>query len=265
MSTLARRRGARGRGPAGRGVRRPGRDRHDPRRGRRDRDPGLGRDAPADVPRWAERAGFEAEVDDYQTATRPASSRPRSPSRRRTPTACCGRAGIHRLVRIPRSTTKAAPHLVRGARRHPGARDEEEHRDRPDDELRIDIYRSSRPGRAAGEHHRLGGPHHPPPDRDRGGLPERALPAPEQGHRHEDPEGPAARTRAQEREARDARRCAATPGHRLRQPDPQLRPPPLPDGQGPPDERGDGNIQAVLDGDLDQFVAAELRRRATTP
>jgi peptide chain release factor 2 len=24
-----------------------------------------------------------------------------------------------------------------------------------------------------------------------------------------------------------------------------------------------GNIQAVLDGDLDQFVAAELRRRAT--
>jgi hypothetical protein len=26
-----------------------------------------------------------------------------------------------------------------------------------------------------------------------------------------------------------------------------------------------GNVQAVLDGDLDQFVAAELRRRATTP
>src|SRR4030095_14468819 len=26
-----------------------------------------------------------------------------------------------------------------------------------------------------------------------------------------------------------------------------------------------GNIQAVLDGDLDQFVAAELRRRATAP
>jgi hypothetical protein len=25
-----------------------------------------------------------------------------------------------------------------------------------------------------------------------------------------------------------------------------------------------GNIQAVLDGDLDQFIAAELRRRATT-
>jgi hypothetical protein len=24
-----------------------------------------------------------------------------------------------------------------------------------------------------------------------------------------------------------------------------------------------GNVQAVLDGDLDQFVAAELRRRAT--
>ena len=26
-----------------------------------------------------------------------------------------------------------------------------------------------------------------------------------------------------------------------------------------------GNVQAVLDGDLDQFVAAELRRRATAP
>jgi hypothetical protein len=25
-----------------------------------------------------------------------------------------------------------------------------------------------------------------------------------------------------------------------------------------------GNVQAVLDGDLDQFVSAELRRRATT-
>ncbi|HET7518868.1 MAG TPA: peptide chain release factor-like protein, partial [Actinomycetes bacterium] len=26
-----------------------------------------------------------------------------------------------------------------------------------------------------------------------------------------------------------------------------------------------GNVQAVLDGDLDQFIAAELRRRATEP
>jgi peptide chain release factor 2 len=26
-----------------------------------------------------------------------------------------------------------------------------------------------------------------------------------------------------------------------------------------------GNVQAVLDGGLDQFVAAELRRRATPP
>ena len=38
--------------------------------------------------------------------------------------------------------------------------------------------------------------------------------------------------------------------------DPQLRPAPVHDGQGPPHERRGGNAQGVLDGDLDEFVRA---------
>ena len=51
----------------------------------------------------------------------------------------------------------------------------------------------------------------------------------------------------------------------LGQPDPVLRPPPLPDGQGPAVRLRDSNTGAVLDGDLDAFMQAELERLATGP
>ncbi len=50
--------------------------------------------------------------------------------------------------------------------------------------------------------------------------------------------------------------------HRLRQSDPQLRPPPVPDGQGSSDRARDGKHGAVLDGDLDAFIQAYLLEKA---
>ena len=50
-------------------------------------------------------------------------------------------------------------------------------------------------GRAAREQDGLGRAPHPPADRDRGQLPERAEPAPEQGQGHADPRGQAGRAR----------------------------------------------------------------------
>ena len=51
-------------------------------------------------------------------------------------------------------------------------------------------------------------------------------------------------------------------GDRLGQPDPLLRLYALHDGQGPPDELRDGNVDAVMDGDLDGFINAYLKALA---
>ncbi len=47
--------------------------------------------------------------------------------------------------------------------------------------------------------------------------------------------------------------------NRLGEPDPLLRAPALHHGQGPPDRRGSGNVDAVLDGRADPFISAYLR------
>ena len=51
-------------------------------------------------------------------------------------------------------------------------------------DLKIDVYRSTGPGRPVGQHHRLGGAHHPPPDRDGRGHAGREEPDPEPGQGH---------------------------------------------------------------------------------
>ena len=98
--------------------------------------------------RWAERRGFDVELERSPRARRPASRRPRSSSRAATPTACCGPSrGVHRLVRISpfdtnarRQTAFAA--LARRARSsRTTARSSIDEKD-----LRIDVYRSSGAG-----------------------------------------------------------------------------------------------------------------------
>ena len=89
--------------------------------------------------------------------------------------------GTHRLVRISpfdnqsrRQTSFAEVEVLPVV-------ETTDHIDIPDTDVRVDVYRSSGPGRAVGEHHRLGGSTHPHPDRYRGHLPEREVAIAEQG------------------------------------------------------------------------------------
>ncbi len=93
-------------------------------------------------------------------------------------------SGTHRLVRISpfdnqgrRQTSFAAVEVVPVV-------EQTDQIDIPDDEIRVDVYRSSGPGRPGRQHHRLGGPADPPSDRHRRVVPERAFAAAEQGDRH---------------------------------------------------------------------------------
>ena len=69
--------------------------------------------------------------------------------------------------------------------------------------------------------------------------PERALADAEQGDRGQDPPGAAARAGRRGARGRDAQAARRARRGRLGQPDPKLRPAPLPDGQGPPHRAGD--------------------------
>ena len=143
--------------------------------------------------RWAERHGYATEVYDTSYAEeagiKSATFAVKAPYAYGTLSV---EAGTHRLVRISpfdnqgrRQTSFAAIEVVPVV-------EQTDEIDIPDDDLRVDVYRSSGPGRAGRQHHRLGGAHHPPAHRHRGVLPERALPAAEQGHRDGRAEGQAA-------------------------------------------------------------------------
>ena len=141
-------------------------------------------------------------------------------------------AGTHRLVRISpfdnqgrRQTSFAAVEVV-------PVLEQTDEIDIPDEEIRVDVYRSSGPGRPVGQHHRLRGPADPHPDRHGRLLPEREVPAAEQGQRDGHPQGQAARAE-EGRGAGPARRAARRRAGLVGRPDAQLRAAPLPDGQGP--------------------------------
>ena len=86
--------------------------------------------------------------------------------------------GVHRVQRVPVTESQGRIHTsAAGVLVLPEAEDVEVEID-PND-LRIDVYRSSRPGRSERQHHRLRGAHHPPADRHRRQLPEREEPAAE--------------------------------------------------------------------------------------
>ena len=214
--------------------------------------------------RWAERRGFKATVNDYQEGDEAGiKSVTMTLEGPRAYGLVSAEAGTHRLVRMSpydqakrRHTSFAAVDAI------PVLEDE----DTPRSTTPTSASTSTAPRARAAKvstHHRLGGAHHPPPDRDRGRGPERALPAGQQDDRSQDPGRPAGRAGRKEREAQ----LAALRGERQ---DiafgSQIRSYVLHPYQMVKDHRTSvetGNVQAVLDGDLDQFVAAELRRRAT--
>ncbi|CAA9314465.1 MAG: Peptide chain release factor 2, partial [uncultured Nocardioidaceae bacterium] len=124
-----------------------------------------------------------------------------------------------------------APDVVRRGRGRAGARADRQHRDPGGGGAgrRLPVQRPRGP---VGQHHRLRRTSHPRPDRHRRLLPEREEPAAEQGVGDGDPQGEALGEEA--RGGEGAPRRAARRRRRLvGRPDALLRPPPVPDGQGP--------------------------------
>jgi peptide chain release factor 2 len=134
--------------------------------------------------RWAERHGYPTEV--YDTSYAEEAGLKSTTFAVKAPYAygtLRGEHGTHRMVRISkydnqgrRQTSFAMVDVLPVVQ-------QVDHIDIPEDEMRIDVFRSSRPD-------------HPPADRDRRVLPERAKPDPEQGHRDGRPAGQAARAQA---------------------------------------------------------------------
>ena len=88
--------------------------------------------------------------------------------------------GTHRVQRVPETESQGRIHTSTATVAVlPEAEEVEVEVDQND--LQIDVYRSSGPGRPVGQHDRLGGADHPQADRDRRLDAGREVPAPEQG------------------------------------------------------------------------------------
>ena len=75
--------------------------------------------------------------------------------------------GTHRVQRVPKTESQGRIHTSTATVAVLPEAEEVEVEIDPND-LQIDVYRSSGPGRAVGQHDRLGGADHPQADRDRG-------------------------------------------------------------------------------------------------
>ena len=213
--------------------------------------------------RWAERRGFDVEIDEVSPGTEAGISSATFTSRAATPTAArerARRAPPHPHLAVRRQRTP--PDRVRLVRRRARARRGRRARDRPERPAHrhVPVVGCGRPAR---ERHRLRGPHHPPADRRRGVVPERALADAEQGARRcrssrRGSPNAQRQERQQELDAlvgREARR-------RLRQPDPHLHVAARTSWSrtsAPVYETG--NVQAVLDGEIDEFIESYLQWR----
>ncbi len=215
--------------------------------------------------RWAERRGFDVELDEVSTGRRgrhpratvhgqgPLRLRP-AHAPRTASTAWCASA---------RSTPRASARPLRRLEVTPFLEDLSGEIVIDDKDLRIDTYRSLRRRRPARQRDRLGGPHHPPAHRHRGQLPERAQPAPEQGPGHAGPDGQARRAAS----ARSARpswtpirgRQRPRSGSAARSAPTCMQPYQM--VKDDRDRARDRQRPGVLDGDLDEFMEAYLRWR----
>ena len=131
-----------------------------------------------------------------------------------------------RLLRPP-------PHQLRPGRRRPAGRGGRRGRDRRRRPAHRHLPRLRR-RRPARQQDRLGGADHPHPDRHRRPVPERALADPEQGGGDAAAALEADRAGGAQTRRRDGEGARRGQRRRLGLADPQLRPAPVHDGQGPP-------------------------------
>ena len=116
--------------------------------------------------------------------------------------------GTHRVQRVPETESQGRIHTSAATVAVMPEAEEVEIQIDPND-LKIDVYRSTGPGRSVGEHDRLGRPHHAPPDRPRRLHAGREVAAPEPREGDARAAGPPVRAGARARSAPSWTRRAA--------------------------------------------------------
>ena len=135
--------------------------------------------------RYAERQGWAFDVLDLEATDLGGVKSATVAVRARRPDQAVWRrlkyeGGVHRVQRVPATESQGRIHTsAAGVLVVPEAEEVDVEID-PND-LRVDVFRSSGPGRAERQHDRFGGSHHSPADRNRGVNAEREEPAAESG------------------------------------------------------------------------------------
>ena len=213
--------------------------------------------------RWAEKRGFKVELLEVspgeEAGIKSATFRAAGPNAYGLYSA---EKGVHRLVRLsPFDAQHRRQTSFAGLEVAPVVEDAGDV-EIDDDDLQVDTYRASGRGRPARQQDRLRGAHHPPAERDRRPVPERALAVLEPRDRDGDAAREAHRARGAQAEEEIAREKGEAQdvnfGSQIRSY--VLHPYTMVKDHRTDFEMGDAN--KVLDGELDGFVRAELHRRA---